>query len=301
MDSERTLKLNGRSVNYVDQGHGEPLLLVHGFPLDHSMWQRQIDFFQSEYRVICPDLPGFGASEPIYEPMNSSGEPVGDTQSTRDRLTTNRKATGAAGKSLSMESLADWLVAFLDAIACVEPVNYCGLSMGGYIGWQFWRRHPSRLKSMIAANTRASKDDELVRRARHMAAAQVRVSGAQSVADAMIEKLFYLAGDQDPLEIEYIAKVHQTIFTTDPGVISAGQIGMSQRVDATGWLSEIAIPMLFIGGEFDSITPPAEMQSNATAANNAPFETIPAAGHLTPLEQPDAFNLSVGQFLENLT
>ena len=134
-----------------------------------------------------------------------------------------------------------------------------------------------------------------------MAAAQVRVSGAQSVADAMIEKLFYLAGDQDPLEIEYIAKVHQTIFTTDPGVISAGQIGMSQRVDATGWLSEIAIPMLFIGGEFDSITPPAEMQSNATAANNAPFETIPAAGHLTPLEQPDAFNLSVGQFLENLT
>ena len=285
MDSLRTLKLNGRSVNYVDQGHGEPLLLVHGFPLDHSMWQRQIDFFQSNFRVICPDLPGFGASEP----MSGFGE-----------LTAGVKSAGDS-ESLSMESLADWLVAFLNAIACVEPVNYCGLSMGGYIGWQFWRRHPSRLKSMIAANTRAAKDDELVRRARHMAAAQVRVSGAQSVADAMIEKLFYLAGDQDPLEIEYIAKVHQTIFTTDPGVISAGQIGMSQRVDATGWLSEIAIPMLFIGGEFDSITPPAEMQSNATAANNAPFETIPAAGHLTPLEQPDAFNLSVGQFLENLT
>ena len=284
MDSLRTLKLNGRSVNYVDQGHGEPLLLVHGFPLDHSMWQRQIDFFQSNFRVICPDLPGFGASEP----MSGFGE-----------LTAGVKSAGDS-ESLSMESLADWLVAFLNAIACVEPVNYCGLSMGGYIGWQFWRRHPSRLKSMIAANTRASKDDELVRRARHMAAAQVRVSGAQSVADAMIEKLFYLAGDQDPLEIEYIAKVHQTIFTTDPGVISAGQIGMSQRVDATGWLSEIAIPMLFIGGEFDSITPPAEMQSNATAANNAPFETIPAAGHLTPLEQPDEFNLYVGQFLENL-
>ena len=284
MDSLRTLKLNGRSVNYVDQGHGEPLLLVHGFPLDHSMWQRQIDFFQSNFRVICPDLPGFGASEP----MSGFGELTAGVKSASD------------SESLSMESLADWLVAFLDAIVCVDPVNYCGLSMGGYIGWQFWRRHPSRLKSMIAANTRAANDDELVRRARHMAAAQVRVSGAQSVADAMIEKLFYLAGDQDPLEIEYIAKVHQTIFTTDPGVISAGQIGMSQRVDATGWLSEIAIPMLFIGGEFDSITPPAEMQSNAIAANNAPLETIPAAGHLTPLEQPDAFNKCVGQFLGNL-
>ena len=297
MDSAKLLELNGRSVNYVDQGHGEPLLLVHGFPLDHSMWQRQIDFFKSNYRVICPDLPGFGASEP----MSGSGELVGDNQSTRDSLTTSRKTTVSAGKSLSMESLADWLAIFLDAIACVQPVNYCGLSMGGYIGWQFWRRQSARLKSMIAVNTRAAKDDELVRRARHMAATQVRVSGAQPVADAMVEKLFYLAEDKNPLEIEYIARVHQTILTTDPSVISAGQIGMSQRVDATGWLSEIEIPMLFIGGEFDSITPPAEMQANANAANNAPFETIPAAGHLTPLEQPKAFNLSVGQFLENLT
>ena len=285
MDSIKTLKLNGRTVNYVDQGHGEPLLLIHGFPLDHSMWLRQIDFFQSDYRVICPDLPGFGASEP----MSGFGE-----------LTAGVKSVGDP-ESLSMESLADWLIAFLDAITCVQPVNYCGLSMGGYIGWQFWRRHPDRLKSIIAANTRAAKDDELVRRARHMAAAQVRVSGAQPVADAMIEKLFYLAEDQNPLEIEYLTRVHQTILTTDPGVISSGQIGMSQRVDATDWLSEIAIPMLFIGGEFDSITPPAEMQSNATAANNAPFETIPAAGHLTPLEQPEAFNVAVGKFLESLT
>ena len=285
MDSIKTLKLNGRTVNYVDQGHGEPLLLIHGFPLDHSMWLRQIDFFQSDYRVICPDLPGFGASEP----MSGFGE-----------LTAGVKSVGDP-ESLSMESLADWLIAFLDAITCVQPVNYCGLSMGGYIGWQFWRRHPDRLKSIIAANTRAAKDDELVRRARHMAAAQVRVSGAQPVADAMIEKLFYLAEDQNPLEIEYLTRVHQTILTTDPGVISSGQIGMSQRVDATDWLSEIAIPMLFIGGEFDSITPPAEMQSNATAANNAPFETIPAAGHLTPLEQPEAFNVAVGKFLESIT
>jgi len=301
MNSAKSLKLNGQSVNYVDQGDGEPLLLVHGFPLDHSMWQRQIDFFQSNYRVICPDLPGFGASEPMNEPLKRSGDQVGDVKSTRDRSTTIPKATASAGKSLSMESLADWLVDFLNAISCAQPVNYCGLSMGGYVGWQFWRRHPARLKSLIAANTRAAKDGELVRRARHMAAAQVRVSGAQPVADAMVEKLFYLTQGQNPLEIDYTARVHQTILATDPEVISAGQIGMSQRVDATGWLSEIAIPMLFVGGEFDTITPPAEMQSNATAANNADYQTIPAAGHLTPLEQPDAFNLSVGQFLENLT
>ena len=63
MDLLKTLQLNGRRVQFADQGQGEPLLLVHGFPLDHSMWRQQIDFFQTKYRVICPDLPGFGASE----------------------------------------------------------------------------------------------------------------------------------------------------------------------------------------------------------------------------------------------
>ena len=65
MDLGKTLQLSGRSVNYIDQGKGETLLLIHGFPLDHSMWQRQIDFFQASYRVVCPDLPGFGASDPL--------------------------------------------------------------------------------------------------------------------------------------------------------------------------------------------------------------------------------------------
>lgn len=277
MDSTKTLELNGRSVNYVDQGQGEPLLLVHGFPLDHSMWQKQIDVFQSSHRVICPDLPGFGASDPMSE-LGKAG----------------------SAESLSMESLADWLVEFLDAIDCKQPLHYCGLSMGGYIGWQFWRRHASRLKSIIAANTRSAKDDELVRRARHIAAAQVRVSGAGPVADAMVKKLFYLQPEQNPLDIDYIAQVHRMILATDPSSISAGQIGMSQRLDATDWLSEIEIPMLFIGGEFDSITTPAEMQSNAAAATNANFKTITAAGHLTPLEQPEAFNEAVGQFLSKL-
>ena len=143
MISSKTVDLHDRRASYVDQGQGEPLLLVHGFPLDHTMWRHQIDFFESKYRVICPDLPGFGYSEQLA-------------------------AAGSAGNELlfPMESMADWLFDFLDAIDCQQPVNFCGLSMGGYIGWQFWRRHVSRLKSIIAANTRAAADDELVRRAR---------------------------------------------------------------------------------------------------------------------------------------
>ena len=280
MNLSNTLDLHGRRVNFVDEGQGEPLLLVHGFPLDYRMWRHQIDFFKSKYRVICPDLPGFGASESFI----------------------NKLVVGKSSNELSfsMESLADWLLNLLDAIGCQQPVHFCGLSMGGYIGWQFWRRHTSRVKSMIAANTRAAADDELTRRARLMAAAQVRVSGAKTVADAMVEKLFYLANNQDPLDIDYIANVHQTINATAPSSISAGQIGMSQRIDATAWLSEIKVPVLFVGGEFDEITTPVEMRSDANAVSNAQFELISAAGHLTPSEQPAAFNEVVELFLSRL-
>ena len=270
----KTLELQSRHVSLIDQGQGEPLLLVHGFPLDHSMWREQIEFFKTKYRVICPDLPGFGASEPLEDTSRSSDE-----------------------HSLTMKSLADWLVDLLDAIKCHQPVHFCGLSMGGYIGWQFWRHHPTLVKSMVAANTRAAADDELIRRGRHMAAAQVRVSGAGPVADAMVNKLFYLPDDQNPLDIDYMSQVHQTIRTTEPDTISAGQIGMSLRPDATAWLSEIELPMLFVGGEFDEITPPVEMQANADAVSQAKFEVISAAGHLTPLEQPAAFNDVVARFL----
>ena len=274
MNPLKTLQLHGRRASFVDQGQGEPLLLVHGFPLDHLMWRHQIDFFKSKYRVICPDLPGFGASESLV--TESSSE-----------------------VSFSMESIADLLVDLLDALDCQQPVNFCGLSMGGYVGWQIWRRHASRVKTMIAANTRAAADDDLVRRARLMAAAQVRVSGAGAVADAMVEKLFYLPNDQNPLDVDYIASVHQTIQAAAPSSISAGQIGMSQRIDATAWLSEISVPVLFIGGEFDEITTPGEIKSDADAVGNARFEMISAAGHLTPLEQPAAFNAVVDRFLSH--
>ena len=283
MDPLKTLELRGRRVSFVDQGQGEPLLLVHGFPLDHSMWQHQIDFFKSNYRVICPDLPGFGASESLVTESVVSTEPVASDSKNQF--------------SFSMESFADWLIDFLDAVDCQRSVNFCGLSMGGYIGWQFWRRHSSRLKSIIAANTRAAADDELVRRARHMAAAQVRVSGADPVADTMVQKLFYLPNAQNALDIDYVSQTHRIIKTTASTSIAAGQIGMSQRADATAWLSEIKLPMLFIGGEFDEITTPVEMQSDADKVSQSQFEVISTAGHLTPLEQPTAFNAAVNRFL----
>ena len=112
---------------HVDRGAGRVVLLVHGFPLDHSMWNAQIESLAPHYRVIAPDLPGFGRS------------PAGSDE--------------AAG----MEQFAADLAALLDRLAIDEPVVICGLSMGGYIALQFWKQYAARLRGLILCDTRACR------------------------------------------------------------------------------------------------------------------------------------------------
>src|SRR5262245_49111398 len=97
-------------LNVVERGKGQPFLLAHGYPLDHSMWQGQIDGLSDKFRVIAPDLRGFGSSD------TTSG-------------------------TVTMEQMADDLAVLLTALAVNEPIVFCGLSMGGYVGWQFALRH----------------------------------------------------------------------------------------------------------------------------------------------------------------
>ena len=104
--------------NVVDQGVGQPLLLIHGFPLDHTMWQFQIEDLSRDFRIIAPDLRGFGSSDLSDAPM-------------------------------SMADFADDLERLLTELGIDSPVNICGLSMGGYIAWEFWHRHPQRLSRLI--------------------------------------------------------------------------------------------------------------------------------------------------------
>ncbi|HEY2411185.1 MAG TPA: alpha/beta fold hydrolase, partial [Pirellulaceae bacterium] len=118
------VQVNGIKLNVVERGTGVPLLLAHGFPLDHSMWSGQLDGLSDRCRVIAPDLRGFGASDVV---------------------------PGVA----TMQQMADDLAGVLDALAIREPVIFCGLSMGGYVAWQFALRHRTRLAKLILCDTRA--------------------------------------------------------------------------------------------------------------------------------------------------
>jgi len=245
-------------------GTGPPLLLVHGFPLDHTMWTGQAAELAQAWRVIAPDLRGFGRSQVV---------------------------PGTA----TMSQLADDLARLLDTLQITGPVTYCGLSMGGYIAWQFWRRHRERLARLVLCDTRAVADTPEVARGRQLVADQVLAEGARVAADAMLGRLFSDHTRQQQPQL--VDQTRQVILATDPQGIAAAQRGMAQRPDVTTWLPEIAVPTLVVCGAHDAISGPAEMQAIARAIPGARYAELPDAGHMAPLESAAGFNAALRSFL----
>jgi 3-oxoadipate enol-lactonase len=265
MNDLRIEAVNGIRLATVDRGHGKPLLLVHGFPLDHAMWDAQVEAFRETHRVIAPDLRGFGRSD-----------------------VTSGKVT--------MEQLADDLAGLVDALGVDDPVTLCGLSMGGYIAWQFWRKYASRLGGLIVCDTRAAADTPEAAAARRATADQVLAEGPATLADSMIPKLFAeITIKSSPATIEGIRRV---ILNADPEGIAAAQRGMAQRPDVTQMLAEITCPTLVIVGAQDVISPVDEMRAIAESVPGAGMAVIPDAGHMAPVENPEEVNRVIREFLD---
>jgi pimeloyl-ACP methyl ester carboxylesterase len=258
------INIGNGDLHVEQRGSGRPLLLVHGFPLDHGMWQGQIDALADLCRVIAPDLRGFGRSSP-------------------------------AGEVLAMQDLADDLAALLDVMAIDEPIVFCGLSMGGYVAWPFVQRHGGRLAGLVLCDTRAAADSAEAAQGRRAMAQRVLREGPGFVAEAMLPKLFAESTRRDnPALVEATRLV---ILATAPATIAAAQRGMAERIDATPMLPDIAVPTLLVCGVDDAITPLAEMRGVAQAIAGAELVEVAAAGHMAPLESPDKVNSALRRFL----
>lgn len=263
------------------QGSGPPLLLVHGFPLDHTMWKHQIEELADQFQVIAPDLRGFGASA-LAEPHDLSDEPG---------------PSGQAVSAITMEQYADELVGMLDALRIDQPVAFCGLSMGGYIGWQFLMRHADRLDRLIMCDTKAVADSPQVKQVRMETAERVLQEGPGFLAELMRDRLFSPTSLRDkPTAVE---ATQQVIRDTNPRAIAAALYGMAERPDMRDRLPSIDVPSLLIGGELDVISPAEEMRGIAQSMPNAKFIPIPQAGHMAPLERPQEVNSAIREFLSD--
>lgn len=268
-----TFTINDIPFHVTDEGSGPPLLLVHGFPLDHTMWRHQIDRFKATHRVIAPDLRGFGRSS--LSPAN----------------------TGLSN-TVTMKQFADDLAGLLPAMGENRPVVLCGLSMGGYIAWQFAEHHRSKLSALIVCDTKAAPDTDEARKARLEAADKLEQEGTAFLANSMLPKLFGSQLANDPPA--YVRETSAVILRTDPRACAAAQRGMAARVDFRLRLGNIEAPTLVLCGEQDVISPPAEMREIAMAIPGARYVEIPGASHMTPLEMPELVNAELEAFLKSL-
>ena len=257
-------EVEGVSIGYDVVGDGPPILLVHGFPFDRTMWRHQVGNLSGRKR-IAPDLRGMGLSDP--------------------------------GEHWSMGHYASDLLGLLDVLG-VEKTVFCGLSMGGYIAFEFWRRYPERVSALVLANTRAAADSEAVRRNRNDAIAKVELGETSAVIDGLMPKL--LAPDSETV----MPRVREHLRTMMESVSPQGMIGalaaMRDRPDSTDTLSSITVPTLVIAGSDDQIIPVDEARSMAQQIPGAQFTVIPEAGHIAPLEQPIATNRVLGEFLDSI-
>ena len=261
-----TIPSRNATIAYDEAGSGLPVVLLHAFPLDREMWRPQLDALADIARVFVIDLPGFGAS--------TSGEPFG------------------------VENAADVVADFLDAVGVKGRAVVGGLSMGGYVALAFARRHSEKLAGLILADTKAEPDDDTARANREKSIALAREKGAAGLFDQMLPKMLCDATrDKLPDVVEVARKIasRQTV----PGV-TAGLAALRDRPDATPALGNISANTLILVGEHDTITPALNAASLAANIWGSKVVTVPNAAHLSNMENPEAFNVSLREFLLNI-
>jgi pimeloyl-ACP methyl ester carboxylesterase len=257
------LTVNGVSLAVDVRGSGPAVLLVHGYPVDRTLWRAQLADLDG-WRRIAPDLRGLGRSD-------------------------------APDLGYSMATYAEDLAALLDALG-EEDVVMVGLSMGGYVAFEFLRRYRARVRALVLMGTRAEPDSPEGKRARDAAAALARDGGARAVADQMLPRVLS-AGAQE----EVVAEVRRMMEAAPvPGIV--GALGaMRDRPDSTALLPGLGgLPTLVVVGEDDAFTPPVAARAMADAIPGAQFAVLPGAGHFPPIERPAETTRVLREFLAAL-
>lgn len=244
------------------------MVLIHAFPLHSGMWDEQIEALKDRWRVIAPDLTGFGAA----------GAPDDPT-------------------AYSVEAYADEVAALL-ADQGVERVVIGGLSIGGYVTFSFLRRHRNLVAGAILADTRAAADSAEVAARRVAQQRQVAESGAAELIENSLDNL--LSDDTKQHRPEVVERARNLMIENPPAGLIGGIDAMRRRPDAVDELAGIDVPVLVIVGAADKTSPPEVAADMAARLPDARLEVIPGAGHLSNLEAPEAFNAALISFLDAL-
>lgn len=259
-------EINGIQLNYEVTGKGDAVVLIHGHPFDHTMWNSQLAALSDCYTVITPDLRGYGAST---LPPNSP---------------------------TIFEDYATDIIRLLDHLG-IDEFHICGLSMGGQVIMEVFRQAPARVKSLIFADTFAGLDTPEVKQGRYDAAARLEKEGMNAYAEEVIYKMMRPEHVTSmPEEAEFVVKMMKA---SSP---KGAAIALRARAERIDYLKEvlplIKVPTLAIVGRQDEFTPVAKAEELKANLADCKLVIIEDAGHMPNLEHPEEFNRALLEFLK---
>jgi pimeloyl-ACP methyl ester carboxylesterase len=258
--------VNGITLAYSDHGTGLPIVFLHAFPLNRTMWATQEEALSSQFRIITIDLRGHGESDaPLWH--------------------------------YTLDQSADDVRALLDHLA-IQQALFAGLSMGGYILFALYRKYAARVRGLILADTRAQADKAEEKAGRFKMAQSAYEQGPPAIADLMIPKLL------SPLNVQtkpdLVRHVRAMIEGNQVSGIAGDLMAMAERSDSIPFLTQITCPTQIIVGELDQGTPVSDAKLMAEHIPGSRLAIIPNAAHLANLEQPAAFNQIISSFASDL-
>lgn len=261
-----TAKVDNLEVSYSDLGEGNvPIVFLHGFPFDKTMWRKQLDDLKSTHRVIAYDLRGFGKSPD-------------------------------EGTALSMDLFGDDLIKFLDHLN-IEKAIICGLSMGGYIALNVMQRFPERFEGLVLCDTQCIADSAEAKAKRMAAIEDIKENGTKEFVENFLKGVFY--EDSFTSKKEVVEELKNVISSNSPEVLSRGLKALANRSETCSTLEQISIPTLIICGKEDALTPPAQAEMMHQKIKGSTLRIIENAGHVSNLEQPEVFNKYLRDFLND--
>lgn len=256
--------INGLSVNTCGSPKRQPVIFIHGFPYDHTMWEKQIELLKNDYYCVAYDVRGLGESY------------VGDGQ-------------------YMMEFFVDDLFSIIKELKLRKPI-LCGLSMGGYIALRAVEKNQNAFGGLILCDTRPDADDNAGKLKRAENINMINTEGIIKFCNMFVTNTF---AEETPNENEKtFSTVLQKTYNQNPTGVKGCIIAIGSRTDTSSFLPKIILPTLVIVGSFDKLTPPPLMRSMADKIPGSEFAIIPRAGHMTPIENPEAVNDLITGFLK---
>ncbi|MES2654893.1 MAG: alpha/beta hydrolase [Bacteroidota bacterium] len=263
-----TIPVNNFQLSYNDIGEGStPIIFMHGYPFDKTMWQPQLDFLKSSHRSISFDIRGFGKST--------------DEES-----------------HLSIDLFGEDLIALMDKLN-IDKAIVCGLSMGGFIALNAQKRFPDRFAALILCDTQCIADTAEVKEKRNKIINEIAVDGVAPFNEGFIKNVFHK--DSLSNKKELVEQLRSVVFANSPHIITMGQTALAERSETCSTLNEITIPTLIICGREDIVTPLAQSEMMHKDIKGSILHVIDNAGHVSNLEQPDEFNKHLLDFLTTLS